>query len=161
MTSLRRSEIFGLKWKDVDTKEKTLQVRRARVKNDFREYVEKAPKTTTSERKLLMPQILVDALKEAEGDKEAYVIGEANPDALDSLYKRAKEKYNFPYNFHSLRHYFASVMVKAGIPNKYAAEFMGHTTENMLQRVYQHTFQEDKARFATMMAQKMNELGKE
>ena len=158
---LRRSEIFGLKWKDVDTKEKTLQVRRARVKNDFREYVEKAPKTTTSERKLLMPQILVDALKEAEGGKEAYVIGEANPDALDSLYKRAKEKYNFPYNFHSLRHYFASVMVKAGIPNKYAAEFMGHTTENMLQRVYQHTFQEDKARFATMMAQRMNELGKE
>ena len=74
---------------------------------------------------------------------------------------KKEAEYNFPYNFHSLRHYFASVMVKAGIPNKYAAEFMGYTTENMLQRVYQHTFQEDKARFATMMAQKMNELGKE
>lgn len=67
---------------------------------------------------------------------------EDKPDALESLYKRAIVKANSPYNFHSLRHYYASIMLAEGVPNKYARERMGHETDNMLNKVYQHTMTE-------------------
>ena len=75
------------------------------------------------------------------GKPDDYVI-ENNASALESLYKRIKRKANFPYKFHSLRHYYASIMLAEGVPNKYAKERMGHKTDNMLNRVYQHTMPE-------------------
>lgn len=46
--------------------------------------------------------------------------------------------------FHDLRHYYASVMLSLGIPDKYAMERMGHSTPNMLKTVYQHLMEEKK-----------------
>lgn len=155
---LRKSEIVSLKWMDVDLKKKALQVRRARVKDEFGIYVEKVPKTTSSERTIPMPQVVIDALGEAKG-ADMYIF-EGNPRGYEESYRHYRNKYNFPYKFHSLRHYCASVMLKMGIPNRYAAEYLGHSTENMLQRVYQHTFQQDKESYAQMMAEQMNNLVK-
>lgn len=153
---MRKSEIVGLKWKDVDTKEKTLQVRRARVKDEYNMFVEKAPKTTASERALQMPQVVVDALGEF-GEPEEYIF-KGSPKTYENHYDRARALYGFKYTFHSLRHYFASEMVRAGIPNRYAKEIMGHSTENMLQRVYQHTFKKDKEDYAASIALQMDKF---
>ena len=38
----------------------------------------------------------------------------------------------------------ASVMLRLNVPDKYAMERMGHSTNNMLKNVYQHTMN-DKA----------------
>ena len=155
---LRRSEIFGLKWKDIDFKDKTIHIERAVVKNEFREYVEKTTKTTNSDRVLKMPQIVVDNLGK-QGKPESYIMP-GGVDPMSSAYNRACKKYGFPYNFHSLRHYCASVMLQSGIPNKYASEFMGHSTENMLQRVYQHTFKEAKEEYSRQLNNQMDNLFK-
>lgn len=40
--------------------------------------------------------------------------------------------------FHDLRHYYASLMLSLGVPDKYAMARMGHATPNMLKNVYQH-----------------------
>ncbi len=134
---LRRSEIFALKWKDIDISKKTVSINKAKVKNEFNEWVEKKPKTFSGNRKLIMPDALIRALPQV-GKAEDNVIQET-PDALASLYNRAIVKANFPYNFHSLRHYYASILLAKGVPNKYARERMGHSTDNMLNKVYQHT----------------------
>lgn len=47
-----------------------------------------------------------------------------------------------PFNFHCLRHYYASVMLFLNIPNKYTQQRMGHATDNMLKNVYQHLMAE-------------------
>lgn len=137
---LRRSEIIALKWKDIDINKKTVSINKAKVKNEYNEWVEKKPKTFSGNRKLIMPDALIRALSQ-EGEAEDSVIQET-PDALASLYNRAIEKANFPYNFHSLRHYYASIMLAQGVPNKYARERMGHKTDNMLNKVYQHTMKD-------------------
>lgn len=155
---LRRSEIFGLKWKDIDFTNQTIHIERAVVKNEFREYVEKTTKTTNSDRVLKMPQIVVDNLGN-QGNPESYIMP-CGVDPMSSAYNRACKKYDFPYNFHSLRHYCASVMLQSGIPNKYASEFMGHSTENMLQRVYQHTFKEAKEEYSRQLNNQMDNLFK-
>ena len=36
-------------------------------------------------------------------------------------------------------------MLQLGIPDKYAMERMGHSTNSMLKRVYQHTFESEHA----------------
>ena len=57
----------------------------------------------------------------------------------------------FPYNFHALRHYYASVMLMNGIPNRYARERMGHATEDMLIKVYQHTMDSKQREYDTVL----------
>lgn len=155
---LRRSEIFGLKWKDIDFKDKTIHIERARVMNDMGEYVEKTTKTTKSDRVLEMLPIVMDNLGK-RGNPEDYIIT-YGLDAISASYNRACKKYGFPYSLHTLRHYCASVMLQSGIPNKYASEFMGHSTENMLQRVYQHTFQDAKKEYGKRLNNQMDNLFK-
>lgn len=146
---MRKSEIIAIKWKDIDLENRTVSINKARVKDESKTYVEKLPKTTEGTRILHLPQILIDELGE-EGEKENYVI-EDSPDALESLYKRLCKKIGFDYNFHALRHYYASIMLLSGIPNKYAKERMGHATEDMLLNVYQHTMKSQQESFDTVL----------
>ena len=85
-----------------------------------------------------MPDKLYNALPPRGEDSESVI--SSNIKTLDNLYIRASKKVGFNYNFHSLRHYYASILLLEGVPNKYAMERMGHATDNMLKNVYQHTF---------------------
>jgi integrase len=49
-------------------------------------------------------------------------------------------KHDIKMTFHDLRHLNASVMMTLGIPDKYAMERGGWSTDNVLKSVYQHTF---------------------
>lgn len=151
---LRKSEIIAIRWKDVDSETKTININKARVKNEYNEFVEKETKTFSGTRTLHLPTVLIDTLP-PRGAPDDFVINDS-PAALDSLYKREAAKANFPYNFHALRHYYASVLLAAGVPNKYAIERMGHATENMLQRVYQHTFKDKNEEIDHLMDNFMN-----
>ena len=44
-------------------------------------------------------------------------------------------------------------MLANNVPNKYAMEMMGHETENMLQRVYQHTMDNKKKEISHQLNQ--------
>ena len=135
---LRKSETIGLQWEDIDLEDKKISINHAKVRGESGEYVLKATKTRKGKRTLHIPQVLMDALEVVE-DKGGFVIKDS-PKGMESLYQRQSKRLNFPYNFHALRHYYASVMLMHGIPNRYAKEKMGHASEDMLKRVYQHTF---------------------
>lgn len=136
LMGLRKSEIFALTWDDIDIGKQTLRINKATVKNTNGVYVIKTTKTYTSTRTLIMPKQIIDALPDREED-----LFEVSLDAFDSRYKRLLAKLGLRYNFHALRHYNASIMLQQGVPNKYAMERLGHATDNMLKKVYQHTFE--------------------
>ena len=142
---LRKSEIIALTWGDIDLKNKRVTVNKARVKNEYNEFVEKSPKTYSSTRTLKLPPVLEEILPEPGKNSERIFVD--SPSALESLYKRMCDKADFHYNFHSLRHYYASVLLRVGMPNRYAKERMGHATENMLKEVYQHVFKDKQEEF--------------
>lgn len=146
---LRRSETFGLKWKDIDYNTKEITINKARVRNENGFYVEKNTKSFAGNRMLSIPDVLFDMLPQKGNDND-YII-EGSLTAIYSLYNRQRKKYNFPYNFHSLRHYFASIMLIAGVPNKYAMERMGHSTDGMLKNVYQHTFKNKQKEYDVLL----------
>lgn len=142
---LRRSEILALKWDDIDFDKRTVTISKALVLGENSQPFEKVPKTYAGNRAVAMPDILFNALKEKSTDTD----GDARIIAMDgaALYKRFKKilkTNNIPdMRFHDLRHVNASIMLALNIPNKYAAERMGHSTENMLKNVYQHTIRSE------------------
>ena len=48
------------------------------------------------------------------------------------------------YRFHDLRHANASIMLMLGVPDKYAMDRLGHSTNNTLKNIYQHTLDSKK-----------------
>lgn len=144
---LRKSETVALRWKDIDFEHHTISINKARVKNQDGIYVEKATKTTSSTRTMKIPTVLMETLLQPnDAQADDYIISDS-VDAMVSLYNRVREKIGFPYKFHALRHYYASVLLASGMPNKYAQKQMGHSTDLMLKQVYQHTFRSKEAEY--------------
>lgn len=57
---LRRGEIFGLEWKDIDFKKKTISINRTNVR--FDKHVEKKPKNESSKRTIKAPDYVINTL---------------------------------------------------------------------------------------------------
>lgn len=142
---LRRSEIAALRWNDIDFDKQTIHIHHAVVMGDDNQWHEKTTKTPSSTRVLHMPPPVVDVLKSTSQNRDlvcpirAATITSKFPSVAIAAGVR-------PFNFHCLRHYYASVMLFLNIPNKYTQQRMGHATDNMLKNVYQH-----------LMAEKMHE----
>ena len=143
---LRRGEVCGLHVEDVSIRDNTLSVKRSVVLSPERKWVEKVPKTKAGRRDLPIPSIILQDLKRALAGKfPSDPVVNLDPGQISNYFDTMRRQAGVRQcSFHSLRHYFASVMLANNIPNKYAMEMMGHETEHMLQRVYQHTMDEKK-----------------
>ncbi len=136
---LRRSEICGLKWDDVDFGNNLLHVHSAVVFGEDG-LKEKTTKSVSGDRVLSMPAPVVDALNRAP--KKTEFVCTLNPHTITNRFKEKAVAVGVePFNFHALRHFYASVMLSLNIPNKYAQRRMGHSTDHMLKNVYQHLMQ--------------------
>jgi len=172
-TGMRRGELLGLKWQDINFVEGTLQVRRIlnrvptkMVKEVGQRYVEAEPKTKKSRRSIFLTELALDALKEhwsrqQEARQKAGVAWESHDyvfctplgrhltpghDALVQL-KKLLAKAGLPeVRFHDLRHSSASLLLSLGVHPKVVQELLGHTQISMTMDVYSHllpTMQKD------------------
>ena len=138
---LRRSEIMALEHDDYDPDLQILNITKAKVPNKDGDFVIKSTKTKKSRRKISVPTYLADRLKACiERGEPFYNVAPERP------YKRLQqlcEKYNFPkMSMHELRHQNASIMLSLGIPDKYAMERGGWSSNSTMKNIYQHTMSE-------------------
>ena len=138
---LRRSEICALNWNDINFKNNTIRISKAIVLASDKTWKIKVPKTYSSNRILSVPKFIINKLNKTE-NKTGRIIEITPNNISDRFYKLIRELGVKHFRFHDLRHYNASIMLALNIPDKYAMERMGHATNNMLKRVYQHTFEE-------------------
>ena len=153
---LRRSEIMGLRWRDVDLCSGQLCVRRVRTTVGSR-VVEKTPKTSDSCRTLSISALveLMDLLRELQARRirDGMPCGPDNFLLLDSLGQPLHPNLmstafaNFirshelaPITFHGLRHTFASMANSARVPMYQISRAMGHASPTITQRIYTHLF---------------------
>ena len=143
---MRRSEIAAITWKGVDFGKNTIKIKKALVMDDDNELIEKTTKTTAGTRTIRMFPVVSETLinyKEAHPDDGGYI--SIRPDIIshrfETLVKRTGIQH---YRFHDLRHYTVSVMLSLNIPKNYIADFVGHETENMIDKVYGHIMQSRK-----------------
>lgn len=143
---LRRGEIAALDLnKDVDFKKNTLTVNKAISNNDKGEWVIKSTKTYSGTRTIDVPEWVMEKLKAAKESGYEFM----KPDRISTDFARTCRKLGFSIRFHDLRHYYASLMLSLGVPDKYAMARMGHATPNMLKNVYQHLM-DDKDKEVTL-----------
>lgn len=153
---LRRSEILGLRWRDVDLEAGLLSIRRVRTTVGYR-IVEKGPKTRDSRRTLSIRALdgLMSLLRRLASERPAAHIP-CGPDDFLALNERGLPwhpnlmSYALsslltshgldPVTFHGLRHTFASMANDARVPMYQISRAMGHSSPNTTQRIYTHLF---------------------
>lgn len=137
---LRRAEICALTWSDV--KKNTLRISRAYAKDEYNIWTIKQPKSSAGNRVLAIPPAAKQILTRPDNAKDDDQIVPLTPDALTRRFERLCNALCMHYRFHALRHYYASVLLSLGVPDKYAMARMGHSTPTMLKQVYQHLMQD-------------------
>jgi integrase len=150
---LRMSEVLGLKKSDADFEAGTLTIRRAIVIDEVGAAVEKPPKSFKGNRTVPMPPKVAELLKATDGT--GYAVNMTANTIKHRLERLLKREGIPPIRFHDLRHYFASVCLMLNMPERYAMEFMGHSTPGMLKK-YQHIMDEEKKRLGNQLSNFFN-----
>lgn len=149
---LRRSEICGLRWQDVDLEAGLLSVREVRTEVGG-EVVLKEPKTRSSVRRLGIAglrdlrEVLARAREQRpSADPRAWVVlredGRApDPDQLTRDLRRLVRRRGLPpISLHGLRHSFASVANSQGVPMFDISRTLGHSSLAVTSNIYTHLF---------------------
>lgn len=156
-TGMRRGEVCGLVWRDVDLEAGTITVQRARVIVKGSDVRESTPKSADGRRQVELDQdtwAAVEAWKERQKREAeewpgqwpahdlvfAYQDGTAyHPDFLSRAFHSQVKKAKLPeIRLHDLRHTHASILLAAGTPIKVVSERLGHSTPEFTMKVYQH-----------------------
>ena len=142
-TGLRRSEIFGLKWTDIDFATSMLSVNKTRQKSQSKMY-EMATKTYSSIRTISIPDSLCDLLKEYhKTHNKEYILEDLDYDNLTAWFRYWQEKHYLPrIKFHDLRHTHATLLLSQGVDIKTIQKRLGHSDISTTLNVYAHSVQE-------------------
>ncbi len=169
---LRRGEVLGLRWSDIDLKAKTLTVNQARVLVDYKVRIEE-PKSRNGKRTLPLDDDLVAALAElrkrqvqeseragpayragledldwyAGGDE--YVVTDElgvplHPESYSDEFARMLKRAGLrKIRLHDSRHTTLSLMEKAGVPISVISKWAGHYDSSFTMKTYVHASDED------------------
>jgi integrase len=156
LPGLRRGEIAGQRWADIDLEKRTLRIGATRV--DVRgRALDQEPKTANAGRVLPIPDALLTeltaaknrqaaeklALGEAYTDQGFVVCNEAgepyHPSTLSTLWQAAIRNLDVPQiRLHDARHTCATLMHLQGVPIALVAAWLGHADVSFTLRTYVH-----------------------
>lgn len=154
LAGLRRSEVLGLKWTDVDLDTRRVSITRGRVQVGGSATIEETPtKTRNGTRALTLPESVADALKRLRSSqaeefgivqvRDGYLgvdeIGEPiRPEWYSDEWRRLCQRAEVPVvTLHAARHTSVTLMRDLGIPDHLVAEWHGHD-EVVMRRTYSH-----------------------
>jgi len=145
-TGLRRAEIVGLKWTDIDLENKRLSVKRSIYKPKDGKALEKEPKSKCSIRTISIPDKLCETLKEYKENQERhasfmgaawhendYVFTEIdgqvmNPQTPTKQFSHFLKRHGIRHlKFHGLRHTSATLLLANGCDIKTVSARLGHS----------------------------------
>lgn len=153
---LRRGEICGLRWEQVDLEAGIITVNQARTEVGGR-VVRKPPKTQHSVRRLGIGgltdlQAVLRRLRPPHPVPETLVILRPDgqppkPDQLtQALLRVVRREHLPPITLHGLRHSFASVANSQGVPLVDISRTLGHSSVAVTGNIYTHLFDETQTR---------------
>jgi integrase len=152
---LRRGELLGLHWSDVDLDGGSLEIRTA-LQRVNGELTLTAPKTRRSERPVPLPVVCVDALRrhferqaeerEAAGEQwqETGLVFTTRrgtpiePRNLNRHFYPIRERLGLDIRFHDLRHTCVTLLLGLGIPPHIVRDIVGHSALDVTMNIYAH-----------------------
>ena len=137
--SLRRSEICGLRFCDVDTETKAIHVERAKLRIDGEEHV-KTTKTKKSRRVVFATDYIISLIEALPRQSEEDYIYPYTPNTITRRFPEILEQHGIPHCcFHELRHSFASVLAAHDVDEKYIQAVGGWSSDLIMKKVYIQT----------------------
>ena len=145
-TGMRRGEILGLKWRDLNFETGELQISRQVIKVGSELTVSK-PKTKSSVRSIILPPEMVEILAELKQTVTGEWIfpspvNEGQPRNPCALYHRCQlimERAGCRrVRFHDLRHTFATMAIEDGMDIKTLSAMLGHVSAKTTLDIYSH-----------------------
>lgn len=157
-SGLRRGELCGLEWGDVDLKNGLVNVCRASQYQPHVGIVEVPTKNESSERMVHIPEFMVDLLREYrrwwaeyklklgdywKGESDRLFVQDdgkpINPDTINFWLDKFTEKNGLEHlNPHALRHTFATLQIAAGVDLRTLQARTGHAQASTLMNIYSH-----------------------
>lgn len=178
-TGIRIGELCGLKWKDINFKEKTINIFRTyynRGKTD--EFQLLTPKTKTSKRTIVIDDSLIKELKKHKAQQNEYklqipswhpedfVFAKAmiypgypeTPDHIRNTMKQILESSHLETALtpHSLRHTHASLLAHAGVGLNEIMDRLGHSNDKTTRNIHLHVTAQKKEEAARKFSELMN-----
>jgi integrase len=155
-TGMRRGELLGLRWQQVDLEGGSLEVLTS-LQRTREGFLFAEPKTAYSRRRVSLPEIAVEALRRhrIEQNKERFAAGEwddhdlvfpneaGRPLEAGNMLRRAYwpllKKAGLPkMPFHALRHTAATLLLRKGVHPKIVQEMLGHSGIAITLDLYSH-----------------------
>jgi integrase len=160
-TGMRRGEILGLRWSDVDLGNSRLTVNQSLGQTRAGVHFKK-PKNKKSSRTIALPETIIKAVKEhrerqqkikglfgADYPKHDLVLPLPDgtpwpPDRLTDEYIAFTRRVTArEIRFHDLRHTHASELLRRGIPLKTVSQRLGHANATVTLNIYAHVMSGD------------------
>ena len=157
LTGMRRSELCGLKWDNVDLSQRRLMVVQKLVRIYGTGLVEGNPKTDSSRRSIALSKDAVELLRQIRKQQievrlaagpvwqdVGYVFTRPDgrpidPDAPTHDFTAIVRSANLPHlTLQGLRHAHATLMLTAGIHPKVVSERLGHSNIAITMDIYSH-----------------------
>ncbi len=170
-TGLRRGEVLGLKWDDIDFEAPSLSVRRTLLELGG-SLSESKPKTRTSDRQVALDARMVTVLRKwrktqledglAMGhgyDLAGFLFTRADgepvhPDFLTKRFASMNKAAGLPkIRLHDLRHTHATLALAAGVHPKVVSERLGHSSISITLDTYSHAIPAMQAEAAERIAE--------
>lgn len=158
-TGLRCGEVTGLKWSDVDFKNRTITIcRSVDFDKDEKRFIENPTKTESGKRTIPLTEAAYQILMEQKeaNKKKPIVLGYHDYVFLNSkgkptyrtlydatLQTIAKKMNVESFSMHSLRHTFATRCIEAGMKPKTLQKILGHSTLSMTMDIYVHVTEDE------------------
>lgn len=139
-TGMRRGEVMGLRWEDIDFEKRLIAVNRA-VSYTTNQPIISTPKTKSGKRVIPLDDQLADFLMPHLDT--GYVIGGKEPPTLmvtRRLLRNLEKKIDmFGATPHVFRHSYISALAEAGVDLKTIQQISGHSNVTTTMGIYAHT----------------------
>lgn len=161
-TGLRLGEICSLKWADIDQERGLLHVSRTVQRIESKEgptkttLLETPPKSIFSKREIPISDTLLTLLTKFRQEGQEYVLRDnkpMEPRTYQNHFKKYLEGIHAPnYNFHILRHTFATNCIDSGMDVKSLSEILGHSNVQITLNRYVHPSMDTKRKYINALS---------
>lgn len=176
-TGMRRGELLGLKWEDIDFENRKIRIQRSLARITGKGLVLGDVKTRNSRRTISIPPFVVASLKrhkEQQEDRKRKLQGIYNdqdmvftsyngnfkdPDNILREFKSHIKKAGVPeITLHDLRHLHSTMLLKIGINPKIVSERLGHSSIDVTMDIYSHVTPDMQEDVAIMLEKNYSEI---
>ena len=149
-SGIRIGELCALQWKDIDFKNNKLMIsktiQRVYIKDkdkSISKVIITTPKTKNANREIPINKDFIELLKPLKTDKDNYILSNNDKYIEPRTYRKYFNKILNElkikhFNFHSLRHTFATNCISLGCDCKTVSELLGHANVNITLNLYVH-----------------------